>query len=160
MFTTKTYVINTDQSLDYCDHPVNEYYLESTTQHTLQNGVEHTETNTLAQFWDKALANEICEYMTRKEENSELTDERSTDEREVCGPTTSEVAKGFVEKFTQAFKKKKEVDWTDSSGKKEFKWSGTCDACGNHKSNLTVVHSATLSGVTICRECRAGTIRD
>jgi hypothetical protein len=92
----------------------------------------------------------------------ELTnlDNRDIDEQDICGEETSEIAKDFVEKFIQPFKKKKKVDWADSSGNKEFKWSGTCDACSDHKSNLTVIHSATLGGVTICRECRMGALRD
>jgi len=66
----------------------------------------------------------------------------------------------FFGKISQAFKRKQRTDWSDISGNKEFKWKGKCDACGEHKSNLTVVHSATLSGVTVCRECRLGNLRD
>ena len=88
------------------------------------------------------------------------SDNRSLAEQDSCGEETSEVAKGFVEKFIQPFKKKKEADWTDSNGNKEFKWLGTCDACEERKSNLTVVYSAALGGITICRECRMGALRD
>jgi hypothetical protein len=67
-----------------------------------------------------------------------------------------EAAKSFLAKVTQTFKKKTKLDWSDKDGNKEFKWHGTCDACGDKKTNLTVVHSATLSGIAICRECRTG----
>lgn len=66
----------------------------------------------------------------------------------------------FFGKISQAFKRKKIIDWTDITGNKEFKWSGKCDACREQKTNLTVVYSATLSGVTVCRECRMGALRD
>tara|TARA_B110000211_G_C14005341_1_gene520521 strand:- start:811 stop:1257 length:447 start_codon:yes stop_codon:yes gene_type:complete len=66
----------------------------------------------------------------------------------------------FFGKISQVFKRTKETDWTDVNGNKEFKWSGKCDACREQKTNLTVIHSAALSGVTICRECRMGTLRD
>lgn len=102
----------------------------------------------------------IVEPNTLFEIESSDSDNRSLIEQDICGVETSEVAKGFVEKFIQPFKKKKKADWSDENGKKEFKWSGTCDACSEHKSNLTVIHSATLGGVTICRECRMGALRD
>lgn len=66
----------------------------------------------------------------------------------------------FFGKISQVFKRTKETDWTDVNGNKEFKWSGKCDACREQKTNLTVIHSAALSGVTICRECRMGALRD
>jgi hypothetical protein len=73
---------------------------------------------------------------------------------------TQNVVNTFFGKISQAFKRKQSIDWADTSGNKEFKWRGKCDACREQKSNLTVVHSAALSGVTICRECRMGTLRD
>ena len=66
----------------------------------------------------------------------------------------------FFGKISQVFKRTQEADWTDVNGNKEFKWSGKCDACREQKTNLTVIHSAALSGVTICRECRMGALRD
>lgn len=86
-------------------------------------------------------------------------DIKATNRQEICDEETTEAPNGFVGNIIQHFKKKKETDWTDLNGDKEFKWTGTCDACGCRKSNLTVIHSATLSGVTICQECRAKTNR-
>lgn len=86
----------------------------------------------------------------------DVTDNRILDEKAICGEDTSEVAKGFIEKFIQPINQKKTEDWLGTNGEKEYKWSGTCDACGYQKSNLTIVHSATLGGVTVCKECRMG----
>ena len=68
----------------------------------------------------------------------------------------SNTVKVFFEKAARVFKKKHEVDWADIEGKKQFKWHGKCDGCSKMKENLTVLYSAALSGVTICRECREG----
>ncbi|MBC8410913.1 MAG: hypothetical protein H8E12_19685 [Rhodobacteraceae bacterium] len=89
-----------------------------------------------------------------------MSDNRILDERTICGEETSEVAKGFIEKFIQPTKQKETTDWFDSNGDKEFKWTGTCDACGYQKSNLTIVYSATLGSVTICKRCRTGITKD
>ena len=72
----------------------------------------------------------------------------------------SNAVKLLFEKASQLFKKKHEPDWVDVDGIKQFKWSGKCDGCNKLKDNLTVLYSATLSGVTICRECREGIKRN
>jgi len=79
----------------------------------------------------------------------------------ICGDETEEVAKGFLEKVVQTFKSTPpKLDWVDHDGKKQFDWEGKCDACGKKKNNLTVIHSSTLSGVTICRDCKMGGMRE
>jgi hypothetical protein len=89
-----------------------------------------------------------------------IIDDQAGIEEVIDSEIEQNVVNSFFGKISQVFKRKQSIDWADISGNKEFKWSGKCDACREQKTNLTVVYSATLSGVTICRECRMGALRD
>jgi len=65
-----------------------------------------------------------------------------------------ETTRSFLAKTTHSLKNKANIGRAGFDDNKEFKWHGTCDVCGCKKTNLTVVYSATLSGITVCRECR------
>jgi hypothetical protein len=92
--------------------------------------------------------------------NIDIDDQTNVEEVVDDEMSSQNVVNTFFGKISQAFKRKQSIDWADISGNKEFKWSGKCDACREQKTNLTVVYSATLSGVTVCRECRMGALRD
>jgi hypothetical protein len=81
-------------------------------------------------------------------------------DKDMKSKSEQNVVNTFFGKISKVFKRKQSIDWADNSGNKEFKWRGKCDACREQKTNLTVVYSATLSGVTVCRECRMGALRD
>ena len=54
------YYVTEDDSLDYCDNPMVEYYL-----HRLEDEVQIT----VAQFWEKELAVEVMNYLNLVGEN-------------------------------------------------------------------------------------------
>jgi len=54
------YYVTEEDSLDYCDNPMVEYYL-----HRLEDEVQIT----VAQFWEKELAVEVMNYLNLVGEN-------------------------------------------------------------------------------------------
>jgi hypothetical protein len=92
-------------------------------------------------------------------ESADEEEQINIEKSEISETQHSETFSTLFGKISHVFKKKQEIDWADTKGNKEYKWRGKCDACREQKSNLTVIHSATLSGVTICRECKIGEVR-
>ena len=90
---------------------------------------------------------------------TDIEEEVNIDENKIRETQYSATVNSLYGKTSQSFKKKQEIDWLDTNGNKDYRWSGKCDACREQKTNLTVIHSATLSGVTICRECKIGEAR-